>query len=151
MNWNQFKDPVSYMCLSYWGCGSILVSNTRGGWVVDSSPLTVMTNIFVTEFSEFSENIDDSNYSACVCRPTVTGAIFTDHQLEKHRSVIIRVRCAQVHTNYNLNFKHFQTGNVMITNHYGPDFTLTSKNITWWLVILNPLSLNDSLCETSQI
>ena len=33
-------------------CGSILVSHTRGGWVASPSPFTVMTNIFVTEFSE---------------------------------------------------------------------------------------------------
>ena len=41
----QFKD-----------CG-ILVSYTRGGWLAGSSPFTVMTNIFVIEFSEFSKNI----------------------------------------------------------------------------------------------
>ena len=33
-------------------CGSMLVSYTRGGWVVDSSTFTVMTNIFVTELRE---------------------------------------------------------------------------------------------------
>ena len=27
-------------------CGSILVSNTRGGWIAGSSPFTVMTSIF---------------------------------------------------------------------------------------------------------
>ena len=45
MNKSQFKDPFSHMCL-------ILVSYTRGGWVPGSSPFTVMTNNFVTEFSE---------------------------------------------------------------------------------------------------
>ena len=34
-----------------------MVSYRRGGWVVGSSPFTVMTNIFVTELSEFGENI----------------------------------------------------------------------------------------------
>ena len=50
MNLAQFKDPVSHMCLAgtvvaYWSC-------TRGGWVAGSKNFTVMTNIFVTEFSE---------------------------------------------------------------------------------------------------
>ena len=54
MNWAQFKDPVSHMCLA----GVVEASSyTRGGWVAGSSPFTVVTNIFVTEFSEFSENI----------------------------------------------------------------------------------------------
>ena len=47
-------------CLSHvscWHCGSIMVSYTRGGWVGGLNPFTLMTNIFVTEFSEFSENI----------------------------------------------------------------------------------------------
>ena len=43
--------------MSCWHCGSILVPHTRGGYVAGSSPFTVMTNIFVTEFTEFSENI----------------------------------------------------------------------------------------------
>ena len=43
---------VSCLC-----CGSILVSYTRGGCVAGSNPFTVMTNFFVTEFAEFSENI----------------------------------------------------------------------------------------------
>ena len=46
----QFKGPGSHM--SWWCCGSILVSNTRGGWVAGVSPFTIMTNIFVTEFRE---------------------------------------------------------------------------------------------------
>ena len=41
--------------MSCWHCGSILVSYTIGGWVAGLSLFTVMTNIFVTEFSEFSE------------------------------------------------------------------------------------------------
>ena len=118
MNWNQFKDPVSDICLT--GVVVASFSNTKGVWVAGSSPFTVMTNIFITEFIEFSENIDNSNYSALMS--TVTGTIFAGHRLEKHRSIIIRVRCAHVHTSYNLNFNHFQTGNVMITNHYGADF-----------------------------
>ena len=100
MNWNQFKDPVSDVCLT--GAVVVSFSNTKGVWVVGSSPFTVMTNIFVTEFIEFSENIDNSNYSARVS--TVTGTISTDHRLEKHRSIIIRVRCAHVHMSYNFKF-----------------------------------------------
>ena len=43
--------------MSCWHCGIILSSYTRGGWVAGSSPFTLMSNIFVTEFAEFSENI----------------------------------------------------------------------------------------------
>ena len=50
MNWAQFRDPLSHMCLA-----GAVVSHTRGGCVVGLSPFSVMTNIFVTEFSEFSE------------------------------------------------------------------------------------------------
>ena len=38
--------------VSYWRCGSMLVSHTRGGCVAGSIPFNVMKNIFVTEFSE---------------------------------------------------------------------------------------------------
>ena len=61
MNWAQFqKDPVSHMCLvGAWG--SILVSYTRGGCVAGSSPFTVMTNMFVIEFSEISQTFSESS------------------------------------------------------------------------------------------
>ena len=52
MNCSQFKDYVP--C---WHCGSILVLNIRGGCVAGLSHFAIMTNIFVTEFAEFSENI----------------------------------------------------------------------------------------------
>ena len=50
MNWAQFKDPVSHMCLA----GAVVASwsLTRGGWEAGSSPFTVITTIFVTKFSE---------------------------------------------------------------------------------------------------
>ena len=53
MNWAQFKDPVPHMCLA----GTMVTSWSLTQEVAGSSPLTVITNIFVTEFSEFSENI----------------------------------------------------------------------------------------------
>ena len=53
MNWAQFKDPVSHLCLC-WCCGSILVSHTRRGRF---KPFYCNDNYFVTELSEFSENI----------------------------------------------------------------------------------------------
>ena len=55
MSWAQFKDPVSHMCLA----GAVVASwsLSRGGWMVGSSPFIVTTNIFVTEFCEFGENI----------------------------------------------------------------------------------------------
>ena len=52
MNWSQFKDPVSHMCLA----GTVVAS-----WSLTQeaglSPFTIMTNFFATEFAELSENI----------------------------------------------------------------------------------------------
>ena len=59
--WKSLKHElgsVKRSCISHvscWHCGSILFSHTRGGYVAGSSPFTVMTNIFATEFSKFSE------------------------------------------------------------------------------------------------
>ena len=53
MNWAQFKDPVSHMCLA----GAVLASWSLTQEVVGSSPFTVMKSVFVTEFAEFSKNI----------------------------------------------------------------------------------------------
>ena len=53
MNWTQFKDPVSYMFLA----GAVVASWSLIQEVTGSSPFTVKTNIFVTEFAEFRENI----------------------------------------------------------------------------------------------
>ena len=52
MNWAQFKDPVSHTSLA-----GAVVASWSPGWVAGSSPFTVMTNSFVTEFAEFNENI----------------------------------------------------------------------------------------------
>ena len=52
--WIGLNDNVSHICLA----GALVASWwQRGGWVAGSNPFTVMTNIFVTEFSKFSENI----------------------------------------------------------------------------------------------
>ena len=53
MNWGQFKDPASYMCL----VGTVVASWSLTQEVTGSNPITVMTNILVTEFSKFKENI----------------------------------------------------------------------------------------------
>ena len=53
MNWAQFKDSVSHVCLA----GAVEASWSLTQEVPGSNPFTVMTNIFVTEFAEFSENI----------------------------------------------------------------------------------------------
>ena len=50
-------DSNKFSHVSCWHCGSILVSYTRGSCMAGSNPFTVMTNIFVIEFNEFSENI----------------------------------------------------------------------------------------------
>ena len=48
MNWAEFNDPVSYVCLA----GDVVASWSLTQEVAGSSPFTVMTNIFVTEFAE---------------------------------------------------------------------------------------------------
>ena len=48
MNWSQFNDPVSHMCLA----GAVVVSWSLTHEVAVSNPFTVMTNISVTEFGE---------------------------------------------------------------------------------------------------
>ena len=53
MNWAQFKDPVCHMCLA----GTLVASWSLTQEIAGSNPFTVMTNIFVTELSKFSENI----------------------------------------------------------------------------------------------
>ena len=53
MNWAKFKDPVSHMCLA----GAVVASWSLTQEVAGLSPFTVVTNIFVTEFDELSENI----------------------------------------------------------------------------------------------
>ena len=53
MNWVQFKDPVSHMCLA----GTVEATWSVTQDVTGLSPFTIMTNIFVSEFSEFSKNI----------------------------------------------------------------------------------------------
>ena len=56
MNWAQFKDPVSHMCLS----GTVVAFWSLTQEMAGSSPFKVMTNIFVTEFSEtFRKNSID--------------------------------------------------------------------------------------------
>ena len=53
MNWTEFKDPVSHVCLD----GAVVAFWSQTLEMAGSSPFTVMANIFVTEFAEFSENI----------------------------------------------------------------------------------------------
>ena len=53
MNWAQFKDPVSHMCLA----GAVIASWSLTQEVADANSFTVMSNITVTKFAEFSENI----------------------------------------------------------------------------------------------
>ena len=57
MNWAQFRDPVSHRCLA----GAVVASWTLTQEVAGLSPSTVMTNIFVTEFSEFREKIRENS------------------------------------------------------------------------------------------
>ena len=56
MNWAQFKDPVSHLCLAGAVVASWSLTQEVAGWKVGAL-LLYMTNIFVTEFSEFSESI----------------------------------------------------------------------------------------------
>ena len=57
MNWNQFKDPVSHMCLA----GAVVASWSLTQEIAGSSPFTV-TNIFFTEFSELGKTPNDTHY-----------------------------------------------------------------------------------------
>ena len=50
MNWGQFKDPVSHMCIA----STVVVCWSLTQEVVGLGPFIVITNFFVTEF-EFSE------------------------------------------------------------------------------------------------
>ena len=51
MNWAHVKDSVSHMCLA----GTVVASWFLAQEMTGLSPFTVMTNIFVPEFAEFSE------------------------------------------------------------------------------------------------
>ena len=53
MNGGQFKDSVSHMCLA----DTVVASWSLAQGVTGLSFFTVLTNILVTKFSEFNENI----------------------------------------------------------------------------------------------
>ena len=52
MDWGQFKDLVYHLSLA----GIVVASGSLTQEMAGSSPLTVMTNIFVTKFKIFREN-----------------------------------------------------------------------------------------------
>ena len=52
MNRGQFKNPVSHLCLA----DTVVASWSLTQKVAGSNPFAVLTNILVTEFSEFSES-----------------------------------------------------------------------------------------------
>ena len=49
MNWAQFKDPLSHMCLAW----AVVTSWSLKQEVPGPNPFIVMKNIFVTEISKF--------------------------------------------------------------------------------------------------
>ena len=53
MNWSEFKDLVSHMCLD----STVVASQSLTQEVAGLNSFIVITNIFVTEFAEFNENI----------------------------------------------------------------------------------------------
>ena len=57
MNWAQFKDSVSDVCLA----GVVIASWSLTQRVAGSGPFTVVTNIFVTELAEFSETFRENS------------------------------------------------------------------------------------------
>ena len=57
MNWVQFKDPVSHMCFA----GAVVTSWSLTQEVASLRPFTVMANIFVPKFAEFSETFRKSS------------------------------------------------------------------------------------------
>ena len=52
MNWAQFKDPVSHMCLAGAVVACWSLTQEVAEWQVQ---VLLMSSIFVTEFAEFSE------------------------------------------------------------------------------------------------
>ena len=60
MNRDQYKDPVSHVCLA----GTVVASWSVMQEVAGSSPYTVMTNIFVAQFSvkPFRENSIENGF-----------------------------------------------------------------------------------------
>ena len=50
MNWSQFQDPVSDMCLA----DTLVASWSLTQEVAGLNPFTVMTSICVAEFAEFN-------------------------------------------------------------------------------------------------
>ena len=64
MNWAQFKDPVSHMCL----VGTVVTSWSLTQEVAGSSPFAVVTNTFATEFAKFSETLKKNSNIACPLR-----------------------------------------------------------------------------------
>ena len=52
MNWDQFKYPVSHMCLA----GAVIAPWSLTQEVADSNPFTVLTNIFRRALKTFREN-----------------------------------------------------------------------------------------------
>ena len=55
--WIWLNSKILSLHVSCWHYSNTLVSQTKGGCVAGPSTFTVMTNIFVTEFSEFSETL----------------------------------------------------------------------------------------------
>ena len=74
MNWSQFKDPVSHMCLA--GVAVVFWSLTQK--IALSSHFSVMTNLFVTEFAE---NIQGKLKCLCLFR-TLGGLRRLDSKLK---------------------------------------------------------------------
>ena len=76
MNWVQFKDPLSHMCLA----GTVVSSWSLTQEMTGSNAFTVMSNILVTELSEFNESFRENsnkyvnlfahnlNRRGCFCR-----------------------------------------------------------------------------------
>ena len=61
--WDQFKDLVSHPCLVRTGVASWSLTQEMTG----SNPFTIMTNILVTEFSEFNESLRENSSSTTNC------------------------------------------------------------------------------------
>ena len=60
INRTQYNDPVSHVCLA----GTVVAYWSLTQEVAGSRPFTV-TNIFVTEFAEFSENLGKTTFFCC--------------------------------------------------------------------------------------
>ena len=92
MNWSEFKDPVSNMCL----VGIVVACWSLTQVVAGSSPFIVMRNIFVTEIAEFSETFRE-NFIAIDRQ--IYPVFLIDWNSQKHKLSVKFFKLCFIHSN----------------------------------------------------